>query len=547
MRKRIFRDVVCVSLALVAVMSALMLGGLYLLYTNQTKQTLRQETQALSALIEAGGDPIATVSRSAIASRITLISKDGTVIYDSSAPSGSMENHLARAEIAAAIEKGEGESKRESATLGEELIYYASRLRSGDVIRLAAAQKSVMGLLGQTAGCVIAGAVIAILLAAVIARYQTKRLVAPINGLNLDEPMQNDVYEELSPVLRRLNHQKEEIESRMTALQEKRGELDAIISGMREGLILLDDKKRVLSVNRSALALLGGKGGETLNRLYRGERLIKLVDEAYEKGSAAGDMALNGRDCRVSASLANTGGMVVLFQDITQQRRAEEARREFTANVSHELRTPLTSIRGYAELLRSGMVNSEDIAGFGGRIYDESQRLLTLIEDILRLSRLDEGVIGDVSRVGLLEIAKGVTERLKEQAGAAGVTLEALGEEAYVTGERTLIYELVYNLADNAIKYNKNGGSAIIEVTRDGERARLTVTDTGVGIPKESRPRVFERFYRVDKSRSKATGGTGLGLSIVKHAAELSGATVSLESETDKGTRITVEFPKSEQ
>lgn len=531
------------ALALVLAMSLILVFGSYLFFTSQARSEMRSEAAALSRQLTNSEDQAALLKNSALLHRVTLIGADGEVLYDSSADCGSMPNHLQREEVALALANGFGESRRESETLGEELLYYALKLPTGQVLRIAAAQKSVLGLVRQMLGYVLLGALAAVMLAAIIARPLTRRLVAPINALDLDEPLKSDAYEELSPMLRRLDQQNVRIREQMMQLKAQRNELDAIISEMREGLIVLDEKRHVLVVNQSASRALSltDTTGKTLMALCRSEELSELVDQAQQSGTAACELAFDGVWYQVSASLVDGRGMVLLLRDVTQQRRAEEARKAFTANVSHELRTPMTSIGGYAELLMNGMVKPEDAAGFGQRIYDESQRLLTLIEDILRLSKLDEGVTGEPVRVQLLDAAKTVIGKLQPIADKAGIGLTLLGEEAAATGDATLIGEMLYNLVDNAIKYNRTGGSVTVTV-ESGAAPKITVEDTGVGIPKEHQPHVFERFYRVDKSRSKETGGTGLGLSIVKHAAELLGAELTLSSEVGVGTKVVARF-----
>lgn len=410
------------------------------------------------------------------------------------------------------------------------------------MLRVSGAQRTLLATLGSILMWVVLGALVCVALAALAARGITNRLVRPINQINLEHPLESDTYGELSPVLRRMEEQNRRIAGQLMSLEAQRGELDAILGGMREGLALLDRHHAVLTMNEAARQLLGVTGdptGQTLLAVARHEALVRLLDA----GRGEERVILDGRVLRVSASGIEQGGMCLLFQDVTAQEAAERSRREFSANVSHELRTPLTTVSGYAELLSEGMVEPEDVRRLGGCILRESRRLLSLIEDILRLSRLDEGVAGEQQPCDLLVLARTCAEKLRGMAEERGVTLAVDGAPATVTGDRVLLEEMLTNLLENGVKYNRPGGHVWVTAGVEAGQPFARVRDDGVGIAQEHQARVFERFYRVDKSRSKQTGGTGLGLSIVKHGAMLHHARVSLASQPGQGTTVTLTFP----
>lgn len=547
MRKKLLRCLILCALITAVTMSLMVTGGMYLFVSDQLRMSLSHQADTLSALLTGQEDPTAFLSAGTYMNRVTLVDDTGKVLYDSLHSPSGMDNHLGREEIARALEAGEAFVTRDSDTVGEKSVYYARRLPSGQVLRLAGTQKDVLSTLRGAAGWILLGAALCVLGAFLMARPITRRLVEPINAIDLDQPLFSDAYEELSPVLRRMDQQNRRIAQQIDALSHQRQEMDAILGGMREGLILLSQRRTVLTMNAAARAILGVEDdpvGQDVLSVNRNEMLLHLLEE----GAGEGEMALHGRRLRVSISTVESGGMVLLFQDVTADRQAEESRRQFSANVSHELRTPLTTISGYAELLASGMARPEDAGEIGGKIYRESRRLLTLIEDILRLSRLDEGVMGEKTPVELLNLARSCAEKLAPLAKNCEVTLDVQGTAASILGDRALLEEMVTNLMENGVKYNHPGGrvTARVDTAKDGG-AQIAVSDTGVGVAPEHQSRIFERFYRVDKSRSKQTGGTGLGLSIVKHGAQAHHAEISLESQVGKGTSITLSFPPPER
>jgi len=482
--------------------------------------------------------------------RLTWVASDGAVLYDSSADAKTMENHANREEIREALENGTGESERYSATLAEKTLYRAQLLPDGTVIRVSVTQASVLALLwGMLEPTVIVLAA-AVLLSILLARRLSRRIVAPLNEMDLDQPLENNAYEELSPLLTRIEHQHRQIKSQMEELSRRQDEFSAVTGSMGEGLILLNERGAILSINPAAARLFGtdaGCVGRDMLTVDRSLAMQELIQAAQSGKHDETVVELRGREYQIDASPVLSGGsvagVVILTFDVTEKALAEKQRREFSANVSHELKTPLQSILGSAELIENGLVKPEDMSRFVGHIRSEASRLVALISDIIRLSQLDEGVELPMEDVDLKALAGDTVETLSAQAKARGVTMEVHGESATVQGVRRLLAELLYNLCLNAIQYNVDKGRVDITIARDVGGVILTVADTGIGIPVDHQSRVFERFYRVDKSHSKETGGTGLGLSIVKHAAQYHGASIDLKSEPGKGTRISVRFP----
>ena len=545
MFKKLFWSLVGFSLTISLLLCGLLGGGMYLFFDQQLRTQLARESDTLVSLLSTQTDKVAFLKDGVYMDRVTLIDADGTVLYDSQGNVTRMDNHALREEVAAAVQTGNGWSSRNSTTLGETSVYYARRLQNGQVLRVAGTQKNVMATLRGVFWWFALGIAVCTLLASLLARPITRSLVRPLNQINLDAPLNSDVYEELSPMLRRMDAQNRNISSQMLRLKRQQAELNAILSGLREGLIVMDESHHVLAINPAARQILGAREGEltgkTLPEINRHETLMRLLKD----NSGVGEMAAQGRIYRVSASAAGEGvGVVLLMQDITESRMAEQTRQQFSANVSHELRTPLTTISGYAEMLETGLAKPEDTASLAGRIHQESKRMLSLIEDIIRLSKLDEGAVGEKQPIDLLLLAQSCVAKLRDFADRQNVTVTVEGSSAVVHGDRTLLEEMLVNLIDNAIKYNKRDGNVTVKVALDGRQPRFTIEDTGVGIPEEHQSRVFERFYRVDKSRSKETGGTGLGLSIVKHGAQLHGAEISLQSKPGRGTRISLLFPE---
>ena len=553
MTKRIFRSICLAALFVFLAAVLLFMGVLYDYFSGLQRSQLRTETK-LAAQGAAGEGPDYFEDLDINNCRITWIAKDGTVLYDSESNAAEMENHLEREEIREAMEQGIGESDRYSSTLTERSFYCARQLPDGTILRLSMVQSTLLTLLVGMLQPIFIIFIFAVILSMLLASRLSRKIVQPLNALNLDAPLDNEGYDELSPLLRRLDHQQRQIRQQREELQKQQNEFEAITRSMAEGIVLLNDKSIILTINPAAARILGVESdsspvGRDMLTINRSLELAALLQEAVAGSHAEKVLSVAGRRYQADAtpvfSEGQISGMVLLLLDITEKEASERMRREFTANVSHELKTPLHTISGSAELMMNGLVKAEDVPDFSKRIYSESQRMIRLIEDIIRLSHLDEGA-PDLKRepANLYAAAEEVLRQLEDEAKSAGVTLSLQGGPAVVEGVPQLIHEILYNLCDNAVKYNRPDGSVTITV-RDGEDgASVTVADTGIGIAPEHQERIFERFYRVDKSHSKQTGGTGLGLSIVKHAARLLGASITLNSTPGRGTEITVSFPR---
>ena len=483
--------------------------------------------------------------------RITVIDPSGTVIYDTGADVGTLKNHLERPEIADAINNGEGSSIRFSDTQQANIIYYAKTMPDGNILRISFQQETVFDLTSQTVPYVIIVLVVVALMAFIISRYISSMIVEPINTIDLDDPMSNDAYPELSPLLSRLESQRCEINSRIKQLTQKQHEFYQVTENMREGLVLLDRFKDVITINKSAAKMFSvtedDAVGLNMLSIYPDEIMKKCIEKAENGKEGNAVIEKEGRKYRLLTNDVTVGGrfggIVILLLDITDKFLAEKSRKEFSANVSHELKTPLTSISGYAEIIKDGFVAQDDIPRFAGKIYDEAKRLLTLINDIIKLSQLDEDSIEMKKEdIDIYAAANSVCERLSGIAESRGIKISLSGEHTVVRGIAKIIDEIIENLVENAVKYNKDGGEVNISVGVKDTKAYIRIKDTGVGIPKEHQQFVFERFYRVDKSHSRQTGGTGLGLSIVKNGVNLHGGSIILESEEGKGTDIQVIF-----
>ena len=550
MTAKLFRNSMAVAVSVMALSIILFMGVLYQYFSDQLMEALGTETWLVARGVELEGlnylDGLDTESR------VTWVSADGTVLFDSSADSASMENHGDREEIREAQENRLGTATRYSSTLAEQTLYSARRLSDGTVIRLASSQRTVWLLLLSMVQPILVILVLALLLSAVLASQQSRRIIRPIVELDLEHPEDCDAYDELAPLLTRIKRQNDTIKQQMGQLQQKQTEFSALTENMSEGFLLLDRQGHVLSHNPGALRLLGAEEpvGE-VNALFlnREEHFRQAVDEVLEGRRSRQVLQMNGRCCQLLANPVwkdgEPAGAVLVLMDVTEQEKREELRREFTANVSHELKTPLTAISGIAEIMQGGMVKPEDVRDFAGDIYQEARRLIALVEDILRLSQLDEGAENlEREPVELLALSQEVARRLQPAARSAGVLVEVRGTPVQIQGVRRVLDEMVYNLCENAIKYNRTGGRVTLTVGQGAEGPEVTVADTGIGIPPEDQSRVFERFYRVDKSHSKEIGGTGLGLSIVKHGALLHSAQIYLNSQVDRGTSIRICFPK---
>lgn len=551
MTKRIFRSICLAAVYVFLASVMLFMWALYDYFSGVQKSQLSMQTSlAAQGVTNEGAEYFEGLDDSGF--RITWVAEDGSVLYDSKKDYSEMENHLQREEIKQAFSEGFGESSRYSETLTERSFYCAQLLPDGTVLRLCVAQSSLLTLILGMLQPICAIFLVALILSIVLASRLSKNIVKPLNTLNLDAPLSNDSYDEIAPLLRRLASQQKQIKQQSNELIRKQREFETVTNGMAEGIVLLNSKKIIISINPAAVRLLGAEKppiGESILSVNRSPELQKVLCNADEGLHGEKIAELQGGKYQVTASpVISEGeifGTVLLFLDVTQKEKTEQMRREFTANVSHELKTPLHTISGCAELMANGMVKQEDITDFSSRIYAESQRMIRLVEDIIKLSRLDEGAEDmQYENIDLYALAKETAASLAPQANSLEVSISAEGSETVIYGIPQLIREIIYNLCDNAIKYNRSSGTVKVSVTGDEKSARLTVSDTGIGIPAKYRERIFERFYRVDKSHSKDIGGTGLGLSIVKHAVKLHNGSIELQSEVGKGTVITVVFPK---
>ena len=551
MTKKIFKSILIVAGTVLLASIVIIMGCLYEYFSNIQKDKLADELDIAASAVELyGTDYLKNIDSERY--RITWIQADGKVIYDTQAGADSMENHADRQEVKQALAEGEGSSSRYSDTLMEKTSYYARLLDDGSVLRVsttyATAGLLVLGMLQPILVVLIA----ALVLSGILARRISKRIVEPMNSIDLDRPLENDTYEELSPLLNRINQQHKEIEMQMRYLKQKTDEFTQITESMKEGLILLDNKGNVLSINEAAQNILETDSdciGQSFLSIERSRNINNAIQSAFEEGHSEIYAQYGSREYQVDISRIESGGetvgAVLLAFDITEQQNAQRNRREFTANVSHELKTPLQGIIGSAELIENGMVKPEDMPRFIGYIRKEASRLVTLIEDIIRLSQLDEGRQMPSEQVDLFELAEEVRSVLEGACEAKNINMKLMGEHVSIDGVKRLLYEIIYNLCDNAVKYNNEGGIADIDISSDEKNAYITVRDSGIGIPQDQQERVFERFYRVDKSHSKESGGTGLGLSIVKHAVSYHNGTVSMKSEPGNGTEIRVSIPLS--
>ena len=544
MTKRIFRSIVIVATLVLFVCFGVTLGILYSHYSDLQWQQLGNElTIAQNGLEQYGEDYLDALSKGSF--RFTWIDKSGSVLHDTEASYEEMDNHADREEIKEAFAYGGGDSQRYSDTLTAKMLYKAVKLQDGSVLRISAAQDSVFALLLQILVPLILIYAVAIGLSLVLARRMAKRIVHPLNDLNLDHPLTCHTYDELSPLLHRIENQNKQITAQVELLKEKTDQFEQTTSSMSEGLVLLDEEGKILSINPAAARLFETSKaciGLDFFVVDRSPEMRSGIQKALTKQHV--DFQINKHGCVYQIGISPIAseerllGAVILAFDVSEQVNAQRNRQEFTANVSHELKTPLQSILSSAQLLQSGLVKQEDIQKFTGYICSETERLLQLISDIIRLSQLDEGGEYPKENVNLYQVCSQVLQTLIPAADQRNITVELHGDETEITGIRQLAYELIYNLCDNAIRYNKENGKVVVTV----KGRSVIVQDTGIGIPKEHHARIFERFYRVDKSHSRETGGTGLGLSIAKHAAQRLNAKISLESAPDAGTTVTISF-----
>ena len=557
MTKKIFRSILSVAAAVLLANLVIVMGCLYDYFGSVQETQLKDELRLAAYGVEENGpNYLEHLSERDYRYawtpdyRLTWVASDGTVLFDTLDSAENMENHADRVEVREAFAKGDSSSVRYSTTLTERTLYYAKALNDGTVLRISIRQATVLALVLVMLQPILLVAILAVILSAALANWMSKKIVRPLNSLDLDHPLENDAYEELAPLLSRIHQQRQQIAAQLHSLKKQTDEFVQVTSHMKEGLVLLDNAGKILSINPAAQQVFGAESscdGQDFLTIDRSRDLHLAIQTAAEEGHGEIRSERNGREFQFDISRIESEdafvGTVLLAFDVTEQAFAEQNRREFTANVSHELKTPLQSITGSAELLENGLVKPEDVPRFVGMIRTEAARLVTLVDDIIHLSQLDEGAAPDRETVDLLETAKDAASALGDSATEKGIHVSVSGESVSISGVRSFLHEMIYNLCDNAIKYNVENGSVEITVVRKEQGAVVTVKDTGIGIPAEHQSRIFERFFRVDKSRSKASGGTGLGLSIVKHIAQYHGATIKLQSEFGCGTTVSVVFP----
>lgn len=549
MNKKIFRSSVAVALVVLISSIVLIMSILFQYFENQLQSELESEANYIAYAVENQGiDYINNFSNSS--KRITLISPDGDVLADTSADESGLENHSDRQEVIDALKNGKGTSIRYSKTLAEKTIYYAMKMQDGNILRVSTTQYTVAAILFSIIQPILIVFVIAVAISFALAQKVSKSIIKPINELDLDNPLNNEPYDELAPLLRKISKQKHTIEKQIKEAEHKQEEFRLITENMKEGFIVVDNKRNLLTYNRSALKLLGISRDKPDDILSAdNDKLTFVIDKALDGVREKSNLTLNDNYYSLIANPVfendNVIGAVVLIIDVTESVKREQLRQEFTSNVSHELKTPLTSISGFAEIMKNGGTPDSVVTDFSSSIYDEAQRLITLVNDIIKISELDEkNARVDCEEVDLYELSADIINRLKPIADKRNISLNLIGESTVVSGTEKILDEMIYNLCDNAIKYNVDSGTVDIILSESSHHIKLTVRDTGIGIPQSEQNRVFERFYRVDKSHSKEIGGTGLGLSIVKHAVIYHNAEIKLKSEFGKGTSITVIFNK---
>ncbi len=540
------------SLCAISLLTIIMAGSLiiYILYNNfsaEVKRQLAQECEYIATALNLNGEEYLTHNFSS-ENRITLIASDGRVIFDNKADASSLENHLDRPEVTQAISSGSGQSTRLSDTLGEKTYYYAQLLDNGNVIRMAITTQSLFGILVSSVWYILITCAAVLIIAALISKALTKSIVSPINNIRLDEPLENKTYDELAPLLVRIDKQNKTIADQIETISTKQNEIEYIMENMKESFIIFNREGNVLYLNRSAKLIFKEAEGCGYPALCRDGEYLKAVEKALSGKDSSFKMSMSGKTYAVSVcavdKLDNSYALIMMMMDITQNEEAETMRREFSANVSHELKTPLASITGYAEIIENGLADKKDIPKFAGLIRKEAQRQLSLINDIIRLSNLEErSYESEKSPVDLYLLAEEAVQNLNEKAQKRKIKVSLSGESVTVNGISHVLYEIIYNLLDNAVSYSHDKNNVDMFVGKaENNKARIIVKDTGIGIPEKDMDRVFERFYRVDKSRSKETGGTGLGLSIVKHGVMIHNGSVAIKSKVEEGTTVTVEL-----
>ncbi len=551
MFKKIFRSSLLTAMIVLLASIFLIMGILHGIFENQLEDQLQKETAFVATAIENEGISYFD-NLSKDGDRVTLIDKDGTVLADSQVDVSKLENHGDREEVKQAETEGRGQSVRYSSTMTEKTVYYAQKLDNGQILRISADQFTIVTILLGISQPIAIVVIAAIVLSLILSTNVAKHIVEPINDLDLDEPMENTVYDELSPLLRKIAHQNSTIEEQLKEARQKQEEFRIITDNMSEGFIVIDNQMKILTYNAAALKLFGAEQ-KTPENILALSRSKPFRDAIYKSLDGEHSQAEMTTDERVYSIISNPVydteqeviGAVIVVIDITEISRREQLRREFTSNVSHELKTPLTSISGFAEIMKSGGTDEATVIDFSRSIYDEAQRLISLVSDIIKLSELDDGTIEyEPETVDLYTLSLEIASRLSPQAQEKKIHFTVNGEKAEITGVRKILDEIIFNLCDNAVKYNRSGGDVKVSVKNSADTVTVTVSDTGIGIPTVQQDRVFERFYRVDKARSKSIGGTGLGLSIVKHGVMYHNAQISLESKENEGTTVVINFPK---
>lgn len=551
MNKKIFRSSVAVALVVLLSSIVLIIGILFQYFENQLQSELESEASYIAYAVEKQGlDYINNFSNSN--KRITLISPDGDVIADTSANESELGNHADRQEVIDALKNGKGTSIRYSNTLAEKTVYYAMKMDDGNILRVSTTQYTVAAIIMSLIQPILIVFVVAVVLSFVLSQKISKSIIKPINELDLDNPSNNEPYDELAPLLQKISRQKKTIEKQIKEAEYRQEEFRLITENMKEGFIVVDTQMNLLTYNRSALKLLGINKDKPDDILTAGnDDLICVISKALGGNRKKSDLVINDNDYSLIANPVSEDnkiiGAVILIIDVTESVKREQLRREFTSNVSHELKTPLTSISGFAEIMKNGGTPDAVVTDFSTSIYDEAQRLISLVNDIIKISELDEkNVQAESEDVDLYELSADIISRLKPVADKRNISFNLIGESTVVSGTEKILDEMIYNLCDNAIKYNVDNGTVDVILSESRRHIKLTVRDTGIGIPQSEQERIFERFYRVDKSHSKSIGGTGLGLSIVKHAAIYHNAEIKLKSELGKGTSITIAFTKDD-
>ena len=551
MTKKIFKSNIVVAAAVLIFGIACVMAILYQHFGKEINGELKKEASYLSYGVEQDGiDYLKQINEKD--DRITYIAEDGTVLYDNMADAESMENHSERKEVQEALKTGSGYAERTSKTLAQKTIYYALRLPDHSVLRVSSTQFSIFVLLMELIPPIIGIIIVMLIIAVIVSAHMANKIVEPINNLDLEHPEDNQVYDEVGPLLSKIYKQNRQIKNQLEAARRNQEEFGIITENMQEGLLVIDSYTMILSGNSSVWKMFQIKDpkiGDSVYSLDRNEDFRMLIEQVLKGQHGSVLLHLGSEAIQMIANPVTREhkvvGAVLLLMNETEKVEREQLRREFSANVSHELKTPLTSISGFAEIIQDGLVRAEDIKKFAGRIYDEAQRLITLVEDTIKVSQLDEGENPyEWEQLDAYAVVKDVCGRLKDIAAKKNVHLYIDGDKTMLCTVRPILDEIIYNLCDNGIKYNRDDGTVSIHLREMGENVEIRVKDNGIGIPGEDQNRVFERFYRVDKSHSKEIGGTGLGLSIVKHGVTFLGGTLKMISEIGKGTEITMIFPK---